>query len=47
MKLAGLVARMEEVRHAYITLVGKPAWKRPLERGGVDAKIILEWMLLK
>jgi hypothetical protein len=32
MKLDGHVARMREMRNAYIILVGKPEGKRPLEK---------------
>jgi hypothetical protein len=30
------------MRHEYKILVGKPEWKRPLGRLGVDGRIILK-----
>jgi hypothetical protein len=35
---------MEEIRNAYIILVGKPEGRRPQDFG-VDGKIILKWIL--
>jgi hypothetical protein len=46
MRLAGHVARMGEVRGAYI-LVGKPEGRRTLGRPGVDGRITLRWILGK
>ena len=39
---AGHVARMGERRYAYRALMGKPEGRRPLERSGVDGRIILK-----
>jgi len=38
---------MGEMRNMYSILVGKPKGKRPLGGVGVDAKILLEWILGK
>jgi hypothetical protein len=35
---------MGERRGAYRALVGKPEGRRPLERPGVDGRIILKWI---
>jgi len=47
MRLIGHVARMGEMRKAYIMLVGKPEGKSHSEDLGIDGRIILEWILLK
>jgi len=38
------VACMGESRGVYRLLVGKPEGKKPLERPGVDGRIILRWI---
>jgi hypothetical protein len=38
---------MGERRDVYRVLVGKPEGRRPLERPGVDGKIILRWIFRK
>jgi hypothetical protein len=38
------VARMGEIRNAYIILVGKPEGKKSRVRPKVDWRIILEWI---
>jgi hypothetical protein len=38
---------MEERRGVYRVLVGKPELKSPLERTGIDGKIILRWIFRK
>jgi len=47
MRWAGHVARMGEMRSVYRVLFGKPEGKRPLERPGVDGRIILRWIFRK
>jgi hypothetical protein len=37
----------EEMNNMYNILVGKPEGKRPLERLGVDGRVMLEWILWK
>jgi hypothetical protein len=44
LRWAGHVACMGERRGAYRALVGKPEGRRPLERPGVDGRIILKWI---
>jgi len=41
MRWAGHLARMGKRRGVYKVLVGKPDGKRPLERPGLDGRIIL------
>jgi hypothetical protein len=38
---------MGEMRNTHNILVGKPEWKRPRGRLGVDGRILLEWILRK
>jgi hypothetical protein len=38
------VARMGETRGAYWILVGRPEGRRPLERPGIDGRIIIKWI---
>jgi hypothetical protein len=38
---------MGERKGVYRVLVGKPEEKRPLERRGVDGRIILRWIFRK
>jgi hypothetical protein len=45
MRWTGHVARMGEMRKRYRILVAKPERKRPLERPGVDRRIILKFNL--
>jgi hypothetical protein len=45
MTWAGHVARMEEKRNAYGTLVGKPEGKRPLGKATCNGSTILKWIL--
>ena len=47
MRWAVHVAGMGERRGAYRVLVGKPEGKRPLERHGLDGRIILRWIFRK
>jgi hypothetical protein len=45
MKWTGHIARMEERRHAYRILVGKPEGKRPLGRPRCRLWTMLKWVL--
>jgi hypothetical protein len=38
---------MGEMRNSYKISIGKPEGKRPLEKPGVDGRIILKWILGK
>jgi hypothetical protein len=44
LRWAGHVAQIEERRGRYRVLVGKPE-RRPLERPGVDGRVILKWIV--
>jgi hypothetical protein len=44
-RLAGLVARMEEMRNAYKIFVGKYEGKNHLEDISLGGKILLEWIM--
>jgi len=47
MRWAGHVARLRARRNAYRILVGKPDWKKPLGRPGVDGSVVLKRVFKK